>query len=292
VYKPFPPNPPDLNGPQDAALRQEEFGDLSQAADQFDAAREYYAIALNRSAPEDRAVRARLLAKLAECDHRQGLYDEALGRLGEARALARPLKDARLNGVLASRLARAHVAAGRYRPGTRYARTAFRYLRSTNEHVELGVIEQTLGIAALRTGDYPSALDAFTGSLASFRRVEDLSHMAGAHSNLGLVYKNTGQWREATRSFEQALRLAEKVGDYFYAAYYAQNLGLMRYRLGELDLASECFRRALQIEIEINDRLAEARTRLAMGRLDARRRVFASAETDATATFQIPGAAI
>jgi len=280
VHKPIPSNPADVKGPQDAALRQEEFGDLSQAADQFDAAREYYASALEQFAAEERAPRARLLIKLADCDHRQGRYDDALVRLRAARAESRSLTDARTSGILASRIARAHVAAGRYRPGTRYARAAFRILRSTNEHVELVISEQTLGIAALRSGDYPTALDAFTGSLASFRRVEDLAHMAGAHSNLGLVYKNTGQWREATRSFEQALRLAEKVGDYFYAAYYAQNLGLMRYRLGELDLATECFRRALQIEIEINDRLAEARTRLAMGRLFVRRRAFAPAEAE------------
>jgi transcriptional regulator with GAF, ATPase, and Fis domain/Tfp pilus assembly protein PilF len=274
VQKPTPPNESVLKSPQDAALRQEEFGDLSQAADQFDAAREYYAVALAQVRPDDRATRARLLIKLAECDHRQGRYDHALAQLSGARMAARPLRDSTLNGLLASRIARSHVAAGSYRPGTRYARAAFRILRTTNEHVELGLIEQTQGIAALRTGDYPAALDAFTGSLASFRRVEDIGHMAGAHSNLGLVYKNTGQWREATRSFEQALRLAEKVGDYFYVAYYAQNLGVMRFRLGELDLASECFRRALQIEIEISDHLAEIRTRLALGRLHVRRRQF------------------
>ena len=277
MQKPIPPNASEPNALQDAALRQEEFGDLSQAADQFDAAREYYALALAHAWPDDRATRARLLIKLADCDHRQGRYDRALDQLAAARTAARPLRDTTLNGLLASRLARSHVAAGAYTSGTRYARAAFRMLRSTNEHVELGLIEQTQGIAALRTGDYPAALDAFTGSLASFRRVEDIGHMAGAHSNLGLVYKNTGQWREATRSFEQALRLAEKVGDYFYVAYYAQNLGIMRFRLGELDLASECFRRALQIEIEISDPLAEVRTRLALGRLHVRRRSFGPA---------------
>jgi len=277
VQKPIPSNSSILNAPQDAALRQEEFGDLSQAADQFDAARDYYAVALDQVRTDDRATRARLLIKLAECDHRQGRYDRALAQLSGARTAARPLHDTSLNGLIASRMARSHVAAGAYRPGTRYARAAFRILRTTNEHVELGMIEQTQGIAALRTGDYPAALDAFTGSLASFRRVEDIGHMAGAHSNLGLVYKNTGQWREATRSFEQALRLAEKVGDYFYVAYYAQNLGVMRFRLGELDLASECFRRALQIELEISDQLAEIRTRLALGRLHVRRREFDAA---------------
>ena len=61
MQKPIPPNASELNAPQDAALRQEEFGDLSQAADQFDAAREYYAVALAHARPDDRATRARLL---------------------------------------------------------------------------------------------------------------------------------------------------------------------------------------------------------------------------------------
>ena len=65
VQKPTPPNASMMNAPQDAALRQEEFGDLSQAADQFDAAREYYAVALGQVRADDRATRARLLIKLA-----------------------------------------------------------------------------------------------------------------------------------------------------------------------------------------------------------------------------------
>ena len=65
MQKPIPSNSSILNAPQDAALRQEEFGDLSQAADQFDAAREYYAVALDSVRTDDRATRARLLIKLA-----------------------------------------------------------------------------------------------------------------------------------------------------------------------------------------------------------------------------------
>jgi len=93
VQKPIPSNSSILNAPQDAALRQEEFGDLSQAADQFDAARDYYAVALDQVRTDDRATRARLLIKLAECDHRQGRYDRALAQLSEARTAARPLRE-------------------------------------------------------------------------------------------------------------------------------------------------------------------------------------------------------
>jgi tetratricopeptide (TPR) repeat protein len=178
-----------------AAFRQEEFGDLSQAADQYSAAREYYAEALVALAADDRPARARLLLKLAECDYRQERFGEALGRLAEARQAARPLGDAVLIGTIAARLAAAHVAGGRYERGRRYARAAFRILRSTPEHLELGYAETILGITALRTGDSGAAHDAFTGALATFRRIDNVSRMAGAHNNLGLVYKMTGQWR-------------------------------------------------------------------------------------------------
>jgi transcriptional regulator with GAF, ATPase, and Fis domain/tetratricopeptide (TPR) repeat protein len=267
----------------DEVLRQEEFGDLSQAADQFGAARDYYARALELVPDSHPDARARLLVKLAECDHRQGRFSDALARLREARAATRSLADPVVTGTIASRMATASVASGRYRAGARLARAAFRILRASSEHTELGLIETTIGIAALRTGDYGVAHDAFTGALATFRRVDDLSRMAGAHNNLGLVYKNTGQWREATRAFEQALRLAEKVGDYFWVAVYSRNLGIMRYRLGELDLALECFRRSLQIETEIPERMGEIRTRLSLGRLHVRRRELdlAAAEFDA-----------
>ncbi len=291
MQKPIPPNPSASQGPPhlpaNATLRQEEFGDLSQAADQFGAAREYYATALAELRPEDRLARARLLVKLAECDHRQGRYVDSLARLSEARHAARPLPDPVLKGSIARHMGASWIAAAQYAKGARYARAAFRILRRTNEHRELGLVETSLGIAALRMGDYAAAHDAFTGALATFRRVDDVSNMAGAHNNLGLVHKNTGQWREATRSFEQALRLAEKVGDYFWVAAYARNLGLMRYRLGELDLAIESFLRSLQIETEISERLGEVQTRLGLGRLYARRRQFdlAASEFDASAAI-------
>jgi len=261
----------------DAAFRKEEFGDLNQAADQYGTAREYYADALAGIEPGDGAARARLLLKLAECDYRQERFADALERLDEARAAARGLADPVVHGTIAARLAAAHVAAGRYARGRRYAVAAFRILRTTREHLELGYAETILGIAALRTGDSAAAHDAFTGALATFRRIDHVSRMAGAHNNLGLVYKTTGQWREATRSFEQALRLAEKIGDYSWVANYSTNLGIMRYRLGEFDLALECFRRALQIFVELGERLSEVRTRMALGRVHARRREFALA---------------
>jgi transcriptional regulator with GAF, ATPase, and Fis domain/Tfp pilus assembly protein PilF len=261
----------------DAAFRKEEFGDLNQAADQYGTAREYYADALAGISPEDAAARSRLLVKLAECDYRQERFADALVRLQEARLASRPLADPVVTGTIAARLAAAHVAMGRYARGRRYAHAAFRILRNTREHLELGYAETILGIAALRTGDSSAAHDAFTGALATFRRIDHVSRMAGAHNNLGLVYKTTGQWREATRSFEQALRLAEKIGDYSWVANYSTNLGIMRYRLGEFDLALECFRRALQIFVELGERLSEVRTRMALGRVHARRREFALA---------------
>jgi tetratricopeptide (TPR) repeat protein len=239
----------------DAAFRKEEFGDLNQAADQYGTAREYYVDALAGISPEDAAARSRLLVKLAECDYRQERFADALTRLEEARLASRALADPAVTGTIAARMAAAHVAAGRYARGRRYAHAAFRILRSTREHLELGYAETILGIAALRTGDSAAAHDAFTGALATFRRIDHVSRMAGAHNNLGLVYKTTGQWREATRSFEQALRLAEKIGDYSWVANYSTNLGIMRYRLGEFDLALECFRRALQIFVELGERL-------------------------------------
>ncbi len=259
----------------DAAFRKEEFGDLNQAADQYGTAREYYADALAEVG--DAAARSRLLLKLAECDYRQERFADALARLDEARLISRPLADPVLTGTIAARLAAAHVAAGRYGRGRRYAHAAFGILRTTREHLELGYAETILGIAALRTGDSAAAHDAFTGALATFRRIDNASRMAGAHNNLGLVYKTTGQWREATRSFEQALRLAEKIGDYSWVANYSTNLGIMRYRLGEFDLALECFRRSLQIFVELGERLSEVRTRMALGRVHARRREFALA---------------
>jgi transcriptional regulator with GAF, ATPase, and Fis domain len=261
-----------------APSRQEEFGDLSQAADDFGQALEYYRTALEALDSGDAEGRVRLLYKMAHCARRRGDLESALLHLKAAHRALRPLGDTIWQGRIAGRLSALYVDRGEYRRASRLAHIAYQHLRHSSEHVELGRADQFLGLARLRMGDYVGAREAFTSALATFRRIEFTEGMAMALNNLGLALKNLGQWGEAIRSLEQALRLNEKSGNYALVAAHALNLGILRFRLGEWDLAEEELLRARQIMGETNDFGGLTRVHLALGSLQRRRRDFESAQ--------------
>jgi transcriptional regulator with GAF, ATPase, and Fis domain/Tfp pilus assembly protein PilF len=277
VHKGFPPEPPREAGDVHvASSRQEEFGDLNQAADNFGQALDYYRAALSEVGSSDGLARGRLLYKAAECLRRRGDLDGSRLHLRAAHAAIRTSRDPVWLGRIAGRLAATHTDRGEYRRAARYALLAYELLRRSSEHALLGHTEIYLGIARLRLGDYAAAQEAFTSALATFRRVEDPAGEASALNNLGLVHKNLGQWSDATRCMEQALRLNEKIGNYGLVAAQCLNLGILRYRLGQWDLAEECLLRARQIMAETDDAAGDARVHLALGNLYRRRRQFAA----------------
>ncbi len=263
-----------------APSRQEEFGDLSQAADNFGQALEYYRTALEALDTGDAEGRVRLLYKMAHCSRRRGDLDGSLLHLKAAHRALRPLGDPLWQGRIAGRLSALYVDRGEYRRAARLAHIAYQLLRHSSEHVELGRADQFLGLARLRLGDYTGARDAFTSALATFRRIDFTEGMAMALNNLGLALKNLGQWGEAIRCLEQAVRLDEKSGNYALVAAHALNLGILRFRLGEWDLAEECLLRARQVMGDTNDFGGLTRVHLALGNLHRRRREFEAAHQE------------
>ena len=85
MHETIPPGFPGASGAVPASKsRQEEFGDLSQAADNFAQALEYYRAALSELESSDGEGRVRLLYKMSECSRRRGDLDTSLSHLGAA----------------------------------------------------------------------------------------------------------------------------------------------------------------------------------------------------------------
>ena len=272
--------PPDLaQGPaREGAQQHVAIGDLHLAADNFSGAVEAYAAALQRLGPQFPAERCQLLEKIAEAESHRGEFDFAMGALRQARAVARLLRDPRVNARLAARLAHLLSEIGQYRSSRRYALYSYRVLRDTDDHRTVGQVAVTLGLNCARLGRTHEAIDWLQNAAATFRRIDDVDGLVTALNNLGLVYKNLREWREATRFLEQALKLDERAGLYARMRGHNQNLGLIRYRLGQWDLAEENFRQSLKISRETGHLQGEAMALLAIGLLCRRRRQSQRAE--------------
>jgi transcriptional regulator with GAF, ATPase, and Fis domain/tetratricopeptide (TPR) repeat protein len=182
-------------------------------------------------------------------------------------------------GRLALSLAILHYEQGRYRPAHRAATLAYRLLRDSPRHRDLGRTETVLGVVALRTGEWESAREHFENVIGTYRRAGYQEGLAAAYNNLALVYKNQGRFKESTRYLEEALRIAERCGFFVDSATYLHNLGILHDKLGEFDIAEEHFQRALTIYTEVGYHAGRCRALNCMGIVRRRRRDFAAAES-------------
>src|SRR5438093_1580736 len=284
--------PPDLaQGPaREGAQQHVAIGDLHLAADNFSGAVEAYAAALQRLGPQFPAERCQLLEKIAEAESHRGEFDSAMGALRQARAVARLLRDPRVNARLAARLAHLLSEIGQYRSSRRYALYSYRVLRDTDDHRTVGQVAVTLGLNCARLGRTHEAIDWLQNAAATFRRIDDVDGLVTALNNLGLVYKNLREWREAllAREFLGELALdrgdgAEALAQFEPALEAARGLapqgdlvaeletrtGLAALQLGRTEEAQSHLLKGMSLAEQLGDRIEQAIAERALGRLDA-----------------------
>jgi transcriptional regulator with GAF, ATPase, and Fis domain/Tfp pilus assembly protein PilF len=269
--------------PEVAGPKAQELGDLYFAAENFGAALECYRRALeSESARQDgpnREAMLRLGTQIVECLRHRGDVDEAVDTLRDLHHRLRSHVQKEQIGRLALSLAVLHYEQGRYRPAHRAAMLAYRLLRDSSRHLDLGRTETLLGVVALRTGEYEGAREHFENVIGTYRRAGYQEGLAAAYNNLALVYKNQGRYKESTRYLEEALRIAERCGFFVDSATYLHNLGILHDKLGEFDLAEEHFQRALTIYTDVGYHAGRCRALNCMGIVRRRRRDFAASES-------------
>ncbi len=263
--------------------KAQELGDLYFAAENFGAALECYRRALEaESARPDgtnRETMLRLGTQIVECLRHRGDVDEAVDTLRDLHRRLRSHVQKEQIGRLALSLAVLHYERGRYRPAHRAATLAYRLLRDSSRHLDLGRTETVLGIVALRTGEWESAREHFENVIGTYRRAGYQEGLAAAYNNLALVYKNQGRFKESTRYLEEALRIAERCGFFVDSATYLHNLGILHDKMGEFDLAEELFQRGLTIYTEVGYHAGRCRALNCMGIVRRRRHDFATSES-------------
>src|SRR6185436_11464305 len=119
-------------------------GDLHFAGDNFAGAIEEYRVSLRALGPDAPHDRCRVLEKIATAEMRRGEFESALRPLRDAREVARPLRDSRLNAGIAARLANVLSNMGRYAASRRLALYAYAVLRDSDDHRTVGPIAVTL----------------------------------------------------------------------------------------------------------------------------------------------------
>lgn len=256
-------------------------GDVHSSADNVVSALEYYerALALAQAGACPEAGLIALEIKIVDCLSRRGQHGEVRERLAKVHRRSLPVNDPVLTARIVARLGRVENTLANYEIARENCLDAYRVLRSTDAHEEIGTLELTLGAIAHRLGDATLAREHYENALATFRRIDDSEGIARTLNNLGVLLISGPRWPEARDYFMRAIAVAEEAGNYARLASLCLNLGILAYMCGQWDLSHKHLTRALVISKETNPNLSVVRAHIALGILKLRLRQFTVAES-------------
>lgn len=227
---------------------------------------------------------AELLILRSDCLQRRGELDAALECIKRTMALLPNDGDQSLRGRALFRAGKLNLRLGDYHQALHLCQASYDILRVSDEHVENGLLELTLGAIHMRSGRVQESKEFFESALFSFRRMKHREGVARALNNLGSLLKNGPRWRDALDYLQRALAVSEDIGNSPHIATHCTNLGILLTKLCEWNEAETLLARSISIHKELSNTFHLACTLLAMGNLQRRRGKFdAAAEVYAEA---------
>jgi len=266
--------------------RLEEIGDLHRQAAAFSSALDYYRRLLDvghlSQLPLDRIIT--ILCKSASAALNIGklglaetILTQALDRL-DAESTLTPEEKNRLLAPVLRRQAVLHTQHSQYDKALQAAKRAFTFLAVTDEHLEVGKLQVTMGICHRYLGRLDKAEEFFTDALATFRRIENEIGIAALNNNLALLHKNACRWQRALDLMDKAIELAQKLGATHMLTRFYLNQGIILTKTSRLGEARTALEKSLRLGRSLGDRARQAKACLAFGKLEIQSGRLARAE--------------
>jgi tetratricopeptide (TPR) repeat protein len=197
----------------------------------------------------------------------QSRYDESVGELNRALALARRVPWPEAEATALSQLAVAHAEMGRLalaRDSMVEALAVNRRLgRTGSEAVVLG----NLGSLRIRAGELTQAARDLTEAMALYQQVGSSGGEAIARSNLGVVRAYQGDFADAAQHLTAALAQQREIGDRYGQTVSLTTLALLNRERGRYAEATGQATEALAITRETGDRQGEAYALITLGQI-------------------------
>jgi len=141
-----------------------------------------------------------------------------------------------------------------------YASAIDYYTRSLAIYEEIGDRNgiansiNNIGVIYYEQSSYASAIDYYTRSLAISEEIGDKNRIANSLGNIGLIYKNQGDYVKAIDYHARCLTIKEEIGDKGGIAAALNNIGVTYHEQGNYANAIDYYNRSLIIREEIGDK--------------------------------------
>ncbi|MFQ5511993.1 MAG: sigma 54-interacting transcriptional regulator [Candidatus Krumholzibacteriia bacterium] len=244
----------------------EEIGQMHLATENYSTAIEYFQEALESPDINDFPDRYRILLHIGDCYRNKGNFKQAQKFLDRARALLDDPAPAEALGKIELREAESLLARGSYNDALKLGFSAYRRLKRSTEHKEVGDIQKLLANCYHRIGLASEAEDFFMDALSTYRRIEDRLGIAIVYNNLGLLHKNACRWNRSLASLSKSLDLAKSLGHTQHLIRVQLNLGVVYAKLRRFSEALTSFSNAGGMAERFGDQSKLAKAVLMQGR--------------------------
>jgi transcriptional regulator with GAF, ATPase, and Fis domain len=244
----------------------EEIGLMHFSSENFSTALEYFHEALNSPETAADPDKFRLLLRIFDCHRNKGSFARAEEALDKAKKLAEGFPSDEVYGRIEYRHAYLLLTRGQSDEALKESFSAYRKLKKTNAHGEVGRIQNLIAHCYTRLGLLTEAEDFFTDALSSFRRVEDRVGIAYAYNNLGVLHKNACRWSRALASLSKALDISKTLGLTQPLIHVQINLGVVNMKIRRFADAVSSFRIAAESAERFGDQLNLQKSLMMLGR--------------------------
>ncbi len=245
---------------------EEELGDMHLSTENYSVALEYYDKALQKvqtagGGPSDLV---RVYRKISDCYRKKGLLREAMSFLDSA-ATHCDEEDLIGKGAIACRRGIILYERGDIKHGLREACSAYRILRTSDEHREVAHTQLLVANCYARLGRSDEAEQYFLDALSSYRRIGDTVGESYVLNNLGLFHKNACRWGRALQFLGRALEICDEVGLTQHRVRVTLNMGIVHLKKRDFAGAESAFVAARDMARRIGDDLKYTKSTLMLG---------------------------
>ncbi len=223
---------------------------------------------------------ADLEIRVSDCLRLRGELGDALLYIERAKSQLADNVNCPLMGKVFFREGMISLKQGNYIHAEQTCLAGYELLRTSDEHIETGLLELTLGAVYMRLGRMQECRDFYESALYSFRRNNHKEGIARALNNLGIILKNGSDWRKAKEYLSRALLVSEEIGNYAHVSVHCKNLGILYAKLCQWEAGEECLSRTISINRELGNQYSLASALLARGILRRRRNRLTQAAKD------------
>ena len=180
-------------------------------------------------------------------------YPRALFLAEIGRQIAEELLNTGWITLILNRIAYIHLMLGDYQKASENGMQCLAAMDGPDDNLILANVLLTIGVSALKQGDYTSSLGYLQRALTSAASLPDKTYAADALVNLGHVYTRTGNYIKALLHYNQAIALISRFKDSGRMQDALSELGILYAEQGDYEKAIDYLNQSLKIAKETGD---------------------------------------